>query len=92
MINTDFIDNSAGVNTSDLEVNLKILFKLAIDDGVLAVKERNPLIKRLSKSVSDMVLWNNFLQNTLIDLAIYEAGPLLNQYVRFMDLLEQKEF
>jgi glutamate dehydrogenase len=92
LINTDFIDNSAGVNVSDLEVNLKILFKMVIDAGEMDLTQRNRLIKKLSKSVSEIVLWNNYQQNALIDLSVHESSAMMNQYIRFMDLLSEQGF
>ncbi len=92
LINTDFIDNSAGVNVSDLEVNLKILFKMVMDAGEMDLAERNRTIKKLSRSVSEIVLWNNYQQNALIDLSVHESSVLMNQYIRFMDLLSKKGF
>ncbi|UTC24935.1 NAD-glutamate dehydrogenase [Candidatus Comchoanobacter bicostacola] len=90
MLNTDFVDNSAGVNLSDYEVNLKIFLDGLIQEGVLAQKERNPLLRRLSAEVSGMVLWNNLRQNIQIDLAILEAQGQQNQYLRFIESLSEQ--
>ncbi len=61
-INTDFIDNSAGVNCSDVEVNLKILFNPLVDSGRLSLRARNRLLARMTGEVSQLVLRNNYLQ------------------------------
>ncbi len=61
-INTDFIDNSAGVNCSDVEVNLKILFAPMIESGKLTRAARNRLLARMTEEVGQLVLRNNYLQ------------------------------
>ena len=65
-INTDFIDNSAGVNCSDVEVNLKILFSPLMESGKLKRPARNRLLARMTKEVSQLVLRNNYLQSLAI--------------------------
>jgi glutamate dehydrogenase len=65
-LNTDFIDNSAGVNTSDHEVNLKILLGLAMQRGELAVDERNTLLADVEQEVVAHVLYDNFLQAQIL--------------------------
>jgi glutamate dehydrogenase len=61
-INTDFIDNSAGVNCSDVEVNLKILFNPLMASGELTRKARNRLLESMTGEVAGLVLRNNYLQ------------------------------
>jgi glutamate dehydrogenase len=61
-INTDFIDNSAGVNCSDVEVNLKILFAPLMESGKLTRAARNRLLARMTDEVGQLVLRNNYLQ------------------------------
>ena len=61
-VNTDFIDNSAGVNCSDVEVNLKILFAPLMESGKLTRKARNRLLARMTEEVGQLVLRNNYLQ------------------------------
>src|SRR6185503_15506039 len=61
-INTDFIDNSAGVDTSDREVNLKILLGLAIERGELTTDDRNHLLEACTDDVVRRVLYDNYLQ------------------------------
>ena len=65
-LNTDFIDNSAGVNTSDVEVNLKILLNPLMHDGELARGDRNRLLARMTDEVAALVLRNNYLQSQAI--------------------------
>ncbi|HEY7739211.1 MAG TPA: NAD-glutamate dehydrogenase [Steroidobacteraceae bacterium] len=61
-INTDFIDNSAGVNCSDVEVNLKILFSMLMESGRITRAARNRLLARMTGEVGSLVLRNNYLQ------------------------------
>jgi glutamate dehydrogenase len=65
-INTDFIDNSAGVNCSDVEVNLKILLNPIMASGRLPRPERNALLASMTEEVSRLVLRNNYLQSLAI--------------------------
>lgn len=65
-INTDAIDNSAGVDCSDHEVNIKILLNRIVDDGDLTVKQRNRLLERMTNDVARLVLRNNYLQTRAI--------------------------
>ncbi len=62
-LNTDFIDNSAGVNTSDLEVNIKILLNPLVRGRRLTRGERNQLLARMTDEVAALVLRNNYLQS-----------------------------
>jgi glutamate dehydrogenase len=68
-LNTDFIDNSAGVNTSDQEVNIKIALAPAVRSGRLALYERNLLLKAMSSDVATTVLRNNYQQSLALSLA-----------------------
>jgi glutamate dehydrogenase len=61
-INTDFIDNSAGVNCSDVEVNFKILFSRLMESRKLSRAARNRLLARMTDEVAGLVLRNNYLQ------------------------------
>jgi len=68
-LNTDAIDNSAGVNTSDMEVNLKIALSIPVRDGRLAMSERNALLAAVTDEVAGLVLRNNYLQSLALSLA-----------------------
>ncbi|RMB12686.1 NAD-glutamate dehydrogenase [Eilatimonas milleporae] len=68
-VNTDFIDNSAGVDCSDKEVNIKILLSLAENRGKLTRDERDVLLEEMTDEVSDIVLSDNYLQTQAISLA-----------------------
>ena len=67
-LNTDAIDNSAGVNTSDVEVNLKIALSLPLHDGRLTWPDRNALLASMTDEVAALVLRNNYQQNEGRDL------------------------
>jgi glutamate dehydrogenase len=66
--NSDAIDNSAGVNTSDVEVNIKIAFGAAVREGKLDLKKRNQLLASMTGEVAALVLRNNYLQPLAISL------------------------
>src|SRR5690606_34994706 len=66
IINTDFIDNSAGVDTSDHEVNIKILLDQAVRDGELTGKQRETLLYEITDEVGRLVLRDNYAQNVVL--------------------------
>jgi glutamate dehydrogenase len=68
LLNTDFIDNSAGVDTSDHEVNIKILLNEAMSAGELAPEARDALLVQMTDEVGDMVINDNYRQNLAISL------------------------
>ena len=72
-INTDFIDNSAGVDTSDHEVNIKILLDRVVKDGDLTAKQRNTLLAEMTDEVGALVLRDNYEQNLAIANAVAHA-------------------
>lgn len=72
-LNTDFIDNSAGVDCSDKEVNIKILLTDAIAKGSLKAEDRNALLEEMTDDVSEIVLSDNYLQTQAISLAEVRA-------------------
>ncbi len=72
-INTDFIDNSAGVDTSDHEVNIKILLADAEAHGRLMGEERNALLPEMTDDVAALVLAHNVDQNLALAMARYQA-------------------
>jgi glutamate dehydrogenase len=88
-LNTDAIDNSAGVNTSDVEVNIKIALSLPCRDGRLSVKDRNALLGDMTEEVAGLVLRNNYLQTLALSLAQRRAMEDIGFQQRLMQLLEQ---
>ena len=68
-LNTDAIDNSAGVNTSDVEVNIKIALATPVREGALDLAGRNKLLAAMTEEVGQLVLRNNYLQTLALSLA-----------------------
>ncbi|GGT14987.1 NAD-glutamate dehydrogenase [Streptomyces chromofuscus] len=83
-INTDAIDNSAGVDTSDHEVNIKILLNGLVTDGDMTVKQRNRLLAEMTDEVGGLVLRNNYAQNTAIANALAQSKDMLHAQHRFL--------
>lgn len=89
--NTDAIDNSAGVNSSDLEVNIKIALAAAMQSGKLTRDNRNKLLKQMTPDVSALVLRNNYLQPLALSLAERRGAADLPYQMRFMNGLERQK-
>ncbi|MGW2177944.1 NAD-glutamate dehydrogenase [Streptomyces sp. NPDC001732] len=83
-INTDAIDNSAGVDTSDHEVNIKILLNGLVRDGDMTVKQRNKLLAEMTDEIGRLVLRNNYAQNVALANATAQSASLLHAHQRFM--------
>ncbi|MDT3399899.1 NAD-glutamate dehydrogenase [Streptomyces sp. B1866] len=81
-VNTDAIDNSAGVDTSDHEVNIKILLNTLVVDGDLTVKQRNKLLAEMTDEVGALVLRNNYAQNVVLSNSLRQAPDLLHAHQR----------
>ncbi|WP_405908274.1 NAD-glutamate dehydrogenase [Streptomyces sp. NBC_00828] len=86
-INTDAIDNSAGVDTSDHEVNIKILLNATVANGDLTVKQRNKQLAEMTEEVGALVLRNNYAQNVAIANALAQSPDMLHAQQRFMRTL-----
>ncbi|HEX9040357.1 MAG TPA: NAD-glutamate dehydrogenase [Trebonia sp.] len=84
LVNTDFIDNSAGVDTSDHEVNIKILLAGAIAAGELRPEERGALLHQLTDEVAAHVLRHNDGQNMALAAARFQAPRLLHVHARYL--------
>jgi glutamate dehydrogenase len=89
-LNTDAIDNSAGVNTSDIEVNIKIALTPAVRDGRLTRVARNALLVEMTEDVATLVLRNNYLQTLALSLAERRGLEFLGFQQRLMQTLEQR--
>jgi len=83
-VNTDAIDNSAGVDTSDHEVNIKILLNRVVSDGEMTVEQRNVLLAEMTDDIADHVLQNNYAQNVALANACAQAPSMLNVHARMM--------
>ncbi|MBA2651570.1 MAG: NAD-glutamate dehydrogenase [Tatlockia sp.] len=88
LIYTDFIDNSAGVNCSDKEVNIKILLNEIVRSGDLTEKQRNELLGKMTDEVAKLVLRDNFVQPRAISLASSQAPRLIDLHARYISHLE----
>ena len=88
-LNTDFIDNSAGVDTSDHEVNIKILLDRVVADGDLTGKQRNELLASMTDEVATLVLRDNYEQNLALANAAANASGLLHVHEDWMKKLER---
>jgi glutamate dehydrogenase len=88
-LNTDFIDNSAGVNTSDVEVNIKILLNPLVAERRLARGDRNRLLARMTNEVAALVLRNNYLQGQAISVAELQGAARLPEFQHLIRSLER---
>ena len=89
-LNTDFIDNSAGVNTSDQEVNIKIALAPAVRGGRLGIEDRNKLLASMADEVALAVLRNNYQQSLAISIAQRRDALDLGAIARLVRELEAK--
>ncbi|HZT50595.1 MAG TPA: NAD-glutamate dehydrogenase [Stellaceae bacterium] len=90
-INTDAIDNSAGVDTSDHEVNIKILLNAVVAGGDLTLKQRNELLHAMTDEVAALVLRDNYLQGLALSLEEHERVQRFDRHVRLMRELERTQ-
>ena len=86
---TDAIDNSAGVDTSDHEVNIKILLSMPVADGRLSLDGRNTLLAAMTDDVAQLVLEDNYFQTQALSVGHHTARKLLEQQQRFIRSLEK---
>ncbi|MBM6404381.1 NAD-glutamate dehydrogenase [Phycicoccus sp. CSK15P-2] len=89
-VNTDAIDNSAGVDTSDHEVNIKILLGEVVRAGGLTVEDRNELLASMTDDVAEHVLRDNYEQNVLLGNARAQEHVMVGVHERFMHWLEDR--
>ena len=89
LCHTDAIDNAAGVDTSDHEVNIKILLNAAVDAGEISVQDRNALLRDMTEEVAQLVLRNNYMQTQALALAVDRAPSLIHHHARALRQLEQ---
>ena len=87
-LNTDAIDNSAGVDTSDHEVNIKILLDQAVAAGTLSVEDRNKQLAVMTAEVGELVLRDNYEQNLILEQARFQAAEMLRVHKRLIDAME----
>ncbi|MBS0461075.1 MAG: NAD-glutamate dehydrogenase [Proteobacteria bacterium] len=89
-LNTDFIDNSAGVDTSDHEVNIKILLNDAVRRGELTEPKRNALLAKMTDEVGQLVLMDNYRQNQTLSLMETMSVSRLGSKQHFIRTLEKQ--
>ena len=90
LVNTDFIDNSAGVDTSDHEVNIKILLQEKITAGDLTQQARGELLQEMTGDVAALVLRENYHQNRALAAALAQAPQMLHVHARYLRKLERE--
>jgi glutamate dehydrogenase len=88
-INTDFIDNSAGVDCSDNEVNIKIPLNREMVEGRLGFEERNLLLAEMTGEVARLVLEDNRLQTLALSIAERGGATALPPLIRVIEMLEE---
>ncbi len=89
IVNTDFIDNSAGVDCSDHEVNIKILLGKVMAAGDMTEKQRNQLLESMTDEVAALVLRDNYLQTQAVSMTLADGFELLEEQTRLMKALEK---
>lgn len=91
LLYTDFIDNSAGVDCSDHEVNCKILLNHIVANGDMTLKQRNQLLADMTAEIAELVLYDNYCQTRAINLATAQAQlpSILSLYQRYINELNQ---
>lgn len=89
-INTDAIDNSAGVDLSDHEVNIKILFQPLLASGKLSFAQRNQLLKDMSAEVNHLVLKDNYTQSLCLSLAKKRSQQDIMMFASLIDYLSNE--
>jgi glutamate dehydrogenase len=89
-VNTDAIDNSAGVDTSDHEVNIKIPLTALVRDGDLTLKQRNHVLQSMTDDVAAEVLRDNYEQNVLLGNARAQQYSMLPVHQRLIHWLEER--
>ena len=89
LVNTDFIDNSAGVDTSDHEVNIKILLDREVRDGELTRAGRNALLPEMTDEVGALVLRHNYQQNRALAASRAQNALMLHVHARYIRKLER---
>jgi glutamate dehydrogenase len=88
-INTDAIDNVAGVNCSDHEVNIKILLGQLTASGEMSGGDRNDLLRQMTDAVADEVLDGSYTQTQAMSLARRQATAMIDVHARLIRHLEQ---
>lgn len=91
IVNTDFIDNSAGVDCSDHEVNIKILLNRLVTDGEMTLIERNQLLEKMTDEVAQLVLMDNYNQTQMLSLETSVAQQTTELFRQYINDLEKSQ-
>ena len=91
LINTDFIDNSAGVDCSDHEVNIKILLDAVVAKGKLTLEQRNSLLTAMTDEVAALVLKDNYAQSLALSFSSLSAARYIGLYQNYLNDLEDEK-
>ncbi|TWP51314.1 NAD-glutamate dehydrogenase [Lentzea tibetensis] len=89
-VNTDALDNSAGVDCSDHEVNIKILLDQLVREGKLDQQQRNEVLAEMTDEVGELVLADNYSQNEVLGVSRAHAAPMLSVHARLVADLEER--
>lgn len=89
-VNTDALDNSAGVDCSDHEVNIKILLDHLVREGSLEQQQRNEVLGEMTDEVGELVLADNYSQNNVLGVSRAHAAPMLSVHARLTADLEER--
>ena len=90
LINTDAVDNSGGVDSSDHEVNIKILLNQLVAAGDMTMKQRNILLAEMTDEVASLVLRHNYLQSQRLSLSLFQNHTLINDHRFLIRVLEDE--
>ena len=88
LVYTDAIDNSAGVDCSDHEVNIKVLLGMAVEAGTLSIEQRNEVLASMTDDVAELVLDDNRAQTLALAIARRQSLPMVNVHSRYLNVLE----
>ncbi|MGI9304600.1 MAG: NAD-glutamate dehydrogenase [Gammaproteobacteria bacterium] len=88
-VDADFVHNAGGVDSSDHEVNIKILLNHIVANGDMTIKHRNQLLAEMTDEVAELVLLDNYYQTHAISIEEAQAPYLLDEHQRFMRTLER---
>ncbi len=91
LVTTDAVDNSAGVDCSDHEVNIKILLDQVRQEGLIDDSERNQLLADMTDEVAELVLKHNRQQCRILSQSNYSASRFVDKHAQLIDLLEQEK-
>ncbi|MCQ2914038.1 MAG: NAD-glutamate dehydrogenase [Alphaproteobacteria bacterium] len=90
-LNTDAVDNSAGVDCSDHEVNLKIMLNEAVQAGKITNEQRNQILSGLKDEIAELVLSDNFYQTQVISYMYHRGAKSIPGNKKLMNVLEKEE-